>query len=84
MRANAVSPGAVGNPRMAIRRAAFEESLEQQKAEGRDIPERESLVIPMGRVSETREQAEAAIFLASDRSSYVNGVTLDVNGGMHM
>lgn len=84
IRANAVSPGAVANPRMVVRREAFEKALEESVAEGRDVPERGNLVIPMGRASETREQAEAAIFLASDRSSYVNGVTLDVNGGMHM
>lgn len=84
IRANAVSPGAVANPRMVIRREAFEKSFAESEAEGREVPQRGNLIIPLERASETREQAEAAIFLASDRSSYVTGVTLDVNGGMHM
>lgn len=84
IRANAVSPGAVGNPRMVIRREAFEKAMKESVAEGREVPQRGDLIIPLGRASETREQAEAAIFLASDRSSYISGVTLDVNGGMHM
>ena len=30
------------------------------------------------------EQAAAIAFLASDDASYVNGVALDVNGGLYM
>lgn len=38
--------------------------------------------IPLGRLGEARDVANAALFLASDLSSYLTGVTLDVNGGM--
>lgn len=37
--------------------------------------------IPLGRVAEPREIAEAALFLASDASSFVNGVELFADGG---
>lgn len=38
--------------------------------------------IPMGRFGEAREIAEAAVFLASDESSFVTGATFLVDGGI--
>jgi len=40
--------------------------------------------VPAGRMGSPEEVAAAAVFLASDGASYVNGVTLDVNGGWVM
>ena len=40
--------------------------------------------IPMNRMGEAREVAEATAFLLSDHASYVTGETLKVNGGMNM
>ena len=40
--------------------------------------------MPIKRVSQPDEQAAAICFLASDEASYVNGVALDVNGGLFM
>ena len=37
--------------------------------------------LPMGRLAEADEIANAALFLASDESSYVNGTTFLVDGG---
>ena len=37
--------------------------------------------IPVGRFAEPSEVADAALFLASDSSSYVTGAVLDINGG---
>ena len=37
--------------------------------------------IPMGRLGEPEEVARAALFLASDDSSFVNGSELFVDGG---
>ena len=85
IRANCVSPGAVANPRMVVRREAFAQAMDEARAEGQDVPEpRPAAAIPLGRASETAEQASAVIFLASDRASYVSGATLDVNAGLHM
>ncbi|MBT4494456.1 MAG: SDR family oxidoreductase [Gammaproteobacteria bacterium] len=40
--------------------------------------------IPMGRIAEPREIAEAAAWLSSDRASFVTGVNLPVDGGNHL
>lgn len=36
---------------------------------------------PLGRLAEPKEVAEAILFLASDRASFITGQTLSVNGG---
>ena len=38
--------------------------------------------VPAGRAGETSELVDAMLFLASDASSYITGVTLPVDGGM--
>ena len=38
--------------------------------------------IPLSRLGETSDVANCCLFLASDLSTYLTGVTLDVNGGM--
>lgn len=40
--------------------------------------------IPLGRLGDAQEIADAVVFLASDRAAYITGTTLHVNGGMHM
>ncbi len=45
---------------------------------------REEIVkgIPLGRLGEASDVANACLFLVSDLSSYLTGATIDVNGGM--
>jgi NAD(P)-dependent dehydrogenase (short-subunit alcohol dehydrogenase family) len=44
--------------------------------------QRRRVHLPMGRLGRAREIASAALFLASDESSYVNGATFLVDGGL--
>lgn len=74
IRVNAISPGPVETPiwgKMDI-------PEEAQKDFGAQILQQ----VPLGRMGRPEEIANAALFLASDDSSYVNGIELPVDGGM--
>ena len=40
--------------------------------------------IPLGRIGTAEEAAEAAVFLASEKASYITGQILGVNGGFYI
>lgn len=39
---------------------------------------------PLGRIASADDVAWAALFLASDRSSFITGVSLPIDGGRHL
>lgn len=62
------------------------EQLAKSLAEREGIPEAEAIArwerqIPMGRIGEPPEFGAAVAFLASERASYITGVSLPVDGG---
>lgn len=69
VRVNALAPGVIATPMTAATRE--------------DPTRLESFMsrIPMGRVGETEDLVGPVIFLASDMSRYVTGITLAVDGG---
>ncbi len=71
IRINAIAPGAVDTP--MLRR--------QMQHTGRDLEATGKRLSMLGRAAQPVEIAQASIWLASDASSYVTGVTLPVDGG---
>jgi NAD(P)-dependent dehydrogenase (short-subunit alcohol dehydrogenase family) len=74
IRVNTISPGVTPTPGYD----QFGFSEEQAK----EFVESQAKNIPLGRVGTPDEIAKAIVFLASDDSSFVNGIELFVDGGM--
>jgi len=70
IRANALCPGPVDTP-------LLRELMSDPARKARRL-----VHIPPGRLAQAKEIAQAALFLASDESSYVNGATFTVDGGI--
>jgi len=69
IRVNCVSPGMTN-----VHRPDTPEYLEREWA----------YKIPLGRYGRARDIADAVVFLAGERASYITGVTLKVDGGMSL
>jgi 3-oxoacyl-[acyl-carrier protein] reductase len=67
---NAVSPGTTLTPRIEKLHAGRLNKIAEMN--------------PMGRILETRDCAEAVLFLASQEARYITGVNLNVNAGILM
>ena len=72
IRANIVAPGVTGSPK--VRASMADASSEQAVARG----------VPLRRIAEPEEIADAIIYLCSDQASFITGETLSVNGGSLM
>jgi 3-oxoacyl-[acyl-carrier protein] reductase len=68
---NAIAPITTLTPRVAALRTEAE-------------VERIAALVPLKRLAEPEDHAQAMLFLASDAAAYLNGITLDVNGGRVM
>lgn len=69
VRVNSIAPGLISTD---ITAGKLDDAQEAEIRNG----------IPLARLGRAEDVANAALYLASDLSSYLTGVTLDVNGGM--
>jgi 3-oxoacyl-[acyl-carrier protein] reductase len=67
---NAVAPGYIQTPMTDVLPEKVKEELKR--------------LIPMDRLGQPGDVAEAVLFLVSERSSYITGQVLNVNGGIYM
>ena len=74
IRVNAISPGPIDTP-------IFDKiEMTQEQIDG--FTESVKAQVPLGRFGTSQEIANAVLFLASDESSYINGIELTIDGGM--
>jgi NAD(P)-dependent dehydrogenase (short-subunit alcohol dehydrogenase family) len=81
IRVNAIAPGVIETP--------MTQAIAAQRAAIRGVSPEETLqpvlnTIPLRRMGTAEEVAQVAVFLASDRASYVTGQTYLVDGGQVM
>jgi NAD(P)-dependent dehydrogenase (short-subunit alcohol dehydrogenase family) len=67
---NCISPGVINTP------------MTQSTLTQRFTPERLAELIPLGRMGTAEDIAKAALFLASDDSSFITGSNIPLDGGM--
>jgi 3-oxoacyl-[acyl-carrier protein] reductase len=70
IRVNAIQPGFI--------RTAMTDTMPQ------DVLSERIAEIPLGRIGEPLDVANTALFLASDLSSYLTGITIEVSGGRNI
>ncbi|VVD95784.1 SDR family NAD(P)-dependent oxidoreductase [Pandoraea terrigena] len=74
IRANCVLPGAIHTPLIYTQIASQYSSVEA-------MIEARNQMVPMGRMGDPWDVANAAVFLASDQARFITGVGLPVDGG---
>lgn len=75
IRVNAVAPGPIGTPIYSKMDGMTEEQVQEM---GKSF----AAGVPLQRFGEAHEVAKVVAFLASDEASYINGIELEIDGGM--
>lgn len=80
IRVNAICPGPIDTPMLRV----FVNRPDQPGHNEADVDalvKKAATLTPMGRTARPEEIAEAAVFLLSDKASYVTGIAMPVDGG---
>lgn len=75
IRVNSIHPGPVDNRMMRSIEEGFAPGA------GETVKENFTNMVPLGRYASNEDIAQMAVFLASDRSKYITGATMVVDGG---
>ncbi|WP_322770604.1 glucose 1-dehydrogenase [Frankia sp. Cr1] len=75
IRVNAVTPGPIDTPGIT--------GLAPDDEQAAQLKGFLATQVPLGRMGRPEEIADAVVFLASDRASFITGANLDVDGGMN-
>jgi NAD(P)-dependent dehydrogenase (short-subunit alcohol dehydrogenase family) len=73
LRVNALLPGPTVTPMLMHGTQGLERSLDVFGE-----------ALPMKRVGQPREQADVVVFLASEKVSFITGLAVSVDGGLHL
>jgi NAD(P)-dependent dehydrogenase (short-subunit alcohol dehydrogenase family) len=76
IRVNAIVPGYIDTP-------LIYQNIAGQYRDKEEMVAARNALCPMGRMGTAWDIANAAVFLASDEASYITGVCLPVDGGVH-
>ncbi|AXT59890.1 SDR family oxidoreductase [Aquimarina sp. AD10] len=74
IRVNAIAPGPIETP--IYSKMGLPEDVVEEMGKGF------AQQVPLGRFGTSEEVAKSALFLASDDASYINGVELEIDGGL--
>jgi NAD(P)-dependent dehydrogenase (short-subunit alcohol dehydrogenase family) len=75
VRANVILPGLMNTPRIYRHMVTYFKDVE-------DMVRKRAEVVPMKRMGDAWDIANASVFLASDEARYITGVELCVDGGL--
>jgi NAD(P)-dependent dehydrogenase (short-subunit alcohol dehydrogenase family) len=80
IRVNAINPGSTLTDRL---RGGVEAEAKRAGISEEETLKRMAERIPLGRLAEPEEIANVALFLASDKASYVTGAVISMDGGLY-
>ena len=78
IRANALCPGTIETP---LYHQAIDKYVARSGAIKEDVHSEEAQLQPLGRLGQPKEVAEYALFLASDKASFITGSLQTIDGG---
>ncbi len=80
VRINAVNPSGTLTDRLI---EGLKVNADHEKISQEDVLKRMTAQIPMGRLASPEEVADTVVYLASNRSSYVTGTVITMDGAAH-